>query len=523
MTAIAAPRAAGVRRWWALGALALALLAVGLDATVLSVALPTLAGSLHASTTDLQWFLSAYTLALAVALLPGGLLGDRVGRKKVVLGALTVFGIGSVACAYSRTAGEFIAARTLLGLSAGFLVPLSLSVVAVMFTDEERPKAVGAWAAANFLALPAGPILGGWLLTNYWWGWVFLINVPVALLGLVVASVFVPESRAPRPPGLDPLGVVASTGGLVSLTYGMIEAGQNGWGDTRAVAPVVGGVVLLAGFFLWERWLGRRPGGRPLIDLALFRSGVFTWGVILQATGGLAMIGVLFTMPQFFQGVWGTDAMGSGLRLLPLIAGLVVGAVPADRLARLVGAKLTVALGFALLAAGLGLGSQTAVDSSDTFVWAWMALVGAGIGVALATAASAALSQLPAERSGVGSAVMQALQKVGGPFGSAIMGSVLISAYQGRLDVAGLPPAAAHVARQSLFGGLAVAGQLHSAALEGAVRTAFVHGLDVALVVSAGIAVAGLVLALAFLPGTRLAKAAPAGQLEKEGALAVRR
>jgi len=171
-------------------------LAVGLDATVLSVALPTLAGSLHASATDLQWFVSAYTLALAVGLLPGGLLGDRFGRKKVMMITLAAFGLSSLACAFSTNPGEFIAARTALGLSAGFMIPLVLSIITVMFADDERTRAVGIWAAANFLALPIGPIVGGWLLSNYWWGWVFLMNLPVVAIGLAAMALLVPESRA---------------------------------------------------------------------------------------------------------------------------------------------------------------------------------------------------------------------------------------------------------------------------------------------------------------------------------------
>jgi EmrB/QacA subfamily drug resistance transporter len=490
----------GNRRWWALGALTLAILAVGLDGTVLSVALPTLAYALHASESDLQWFSSGYLLVLAAAMLPAGLLGDRYGRKKVMLIALALFGAGSAACAYAPSASIFIAARLVLGLAGAGIVVMALSALTVLFTEEERPRAVGIWAAANFLSLPIGPILGGWLLTNYWWGWVFLMNVPVALLGLLVAFVLVPESRAPVRPRLDPVGIITSIAGLVSLTYGLIEAGQNGWGDATALVPMVAGVVVLVAFFLWESWLGRRPDGQPLVDLALFRSASFTWGVILAATAGLAMIGVLFTMPQYFQGILGTDAMGSGLRLLPLIGGLVVGAVPADRVARLVGAKITVALGFVLLAAGMLLGATTGVSSGEGFIAVWMALVGAGMGLTMATAASAALSELPQERSGVGSAVMQALQKVGAPFGAAILGSVLSAAYQAQLNLTGLPSAVANAAKTSLFGGLAVAQKLASAPLLAEVRTAFVHGMDVSLVVAAGIAAAGFVLTLAFLP-----------------------
>ena len=327
------------------------------------------------------------------------------------------------------------------------------------------------------------------------------MNVPVALVGLVATFALVPESRAPERPGLDPVGMIASTSGLVVMTYGLIEAGQNGWSDISALVPMIAGFVVLVGFFLWERWLGLRPGGKPLVDLALFHSASFTWGVILAATAGLAMIGVLFTMPQFFQGVLRTDAMGSGVRLLPLIGGLVVGAVPADRIARVVGSKITVALGFALLSGGMLLGAMTNMGSSNGFIAAWMALVGAGMGLAMATAASAALSALPQERSGVGAAVMQAIQKVGAPFGAAILGSVLSSVYQAQLHLAGLPSTVANVVKESLFGGLAVAMQLGSAALLESVRTAFVHGMDVSLVVAAGIATAGFVLTLVFLPG----------------------
>lgn len=504
----------GNRRWWALGALMLAVLAVGLDGTILSVAIPTLAGTLHATESDLQWFSSGYLLVLAAAMLPVGLLGDRFGRKKVMLAALLLFGAGSAACAYAPSAGAFIAARFVLGLAGAGIIVMAVSALTVLFTEQERPRAVGIWGTANFLALPIGPILGGWLLTHYWWGWVFLLNVPVALIGLVAALTLVPESRAPVRPGLDPVGIVAATAGLAGVTYGLIQAGRNGWTDASALIPILGGLLLLLGFFLWEHRLGQRPGGQPLVDLALFRSAALTWGVILLAILVLAMSGVLFTLPQYFQGVLGTDAMGSGVRLLSLVAGLVVGAVPADRVARLVGAKLTVALGFVLVAAGMLLGAATGVGSSDGFIAAWIALVGLGMGITFATAASAALSELPAERSGVGSAVMQALQKTGGPFGTAILGSVLSSVYQGQLHLVGLPAAVAQVARESLFGGLAVAQHLGSAPLLASVRAAFVQGMDVALVVSAGIAAAGFVLALVFLPGRVTSKARGAERVE---------
>ncbi|MGO8951115.1 MAG: MFS transporter [Ktedonobacterales bacterium] len=492
--------ALGTRKWWALGALTLAVLAVGLDGTVLSVALPTLATALHASESDLQWFSSGYLLVLAAAMLPMGLLGDRYGRKMVMVASLVLFGAGSAACAYAPSAGAFIAARLVLGLAGAGIIVMALAALTVLFTKEERPRAVGIWAAANFLALPIGPILGGWLLTHYWWGWVFLLNVPVALVGLLATLALVPESRAPVRPGLDLVGIGASTAGLVGVVYGLIEAGQSGWGSASALVPLVAGLLLLVGFFLWERRLSLRPGGQPLVDLALFESASFTWGAILAAVAALAMLGVLFTMPQYFQGVLGVNAMGSGFRLLPLIGGLVLGAIPADRVAHLMGTKITIALGFTLLAVGLILGATTGVVSSGGFVAVWMAIVGMGMGLTMATAASAALSELSPERSGVGSAVLQALQKLGGPLGAAILGSVLSTVYQAKLPLASLPVATAQVVRESLFAGIAVATQLRSVTLLAIVRSAFVDGMDVALVVATAIAMVGLILALVFMP-----------------------
>lgn len=491
----------GSRRWWALGAITLAVLAVSLDVTVLSVALPTLATALHASESDLQWFYSGYALVLAAAMLPAGLLGDRYGRKKVLLIALALFGAGSLACAYAPTAAFFLFARLVLGLAGAGIIVMALAALNVLFTEEERPRAVAIWGIANFMALPIGPILGGWLLQNYWWGWVFLINVPVVLVGLVAAITLLPESRASLRPQLDPVGIVTSAGGLVAVIYGLIKAGQDGWGNSSVWGWMIAGLVVLVGFLSWEFWLSRRPGGQPLVDMTLFRSAHFTWGVILATVGILAMIGVLFTMPQYFQGVLGTDAMGSGVRLLPLIGGIIVGAGLAARFMELLGTKITVALGFLLLTGGMLLGATTQVGSSTGFTAAWMAIAGAGMGAALASASSAALSAIPQEQSGVGSGVIQALQKLGGPLGSAILGSVLLSAYQDKLHLAGLPSVAAQVVKGSVFGGVAVAQRLGSVSLLASVRSAFVQGLDVTLLVSAGIAAAGIILALIFLPG----------------------
>lgn len=491
------------RRWWALGAACLAVLAVGIDSTVLSIALPTLAGALHASESDLQWFSAAYLLATSAAMLPAGLLGDRFGRKKVLLTSLSLFGTGSAVCAYSSSVDEFMAARVFLGMAGAGIIVMAVSALTVLFSEQERPKAVGIWAVANFLALPVGPLLGGWLLTNYWWGWVFLINVPIVVIGLAVGATLIPETRASKQPGLDPIGVVASAGGLVAMTYGLIEVGHNGWNDMGALLLIVLGIAILVAFFRWERRLSQRPGGEPLLNLTLFRSASFTWGVILMSVAVLAMIGVLFTAPQYFQGVLGTTPMGSGLRLLPLIGGLVMGAIPAAQIVHRAGAKVAVASGFFLLAVGLLLGSMTTIGSSGSFILIWMLIVGMGMGLAMATSSSTALVELSEEHSGVGSAVLQALKSVGGPFGAAVFGSILVSGYLTKVDVAGLSTSAVATVRQGVFGGVTVAHHINSDSLLESVRSAFVHGMDLALSVAVVIALVGVVLAVIFLPRTR--------------------
>jgi MFS transporter, DHA2 family, multidrug resistance protein len=512
------------RRWWALGALALSVLVVGLDLFVLTLALPTLSADLHASSSDLQWFVDAYSLILAAALLPAGLLGDRLGRKKILASALAVFGVASLACAYAANAGELIAARAVLGLAAAAILPLALGVLPVLFTPAERPKAIAIVGGATFLGYPVGPVLGGWLLDHFWWGSVFLINVPVVVIATVAVLWLMPESRAARRPRFDVPGIVISSAGLTALTYGVIQAGQHGWSDATAVATMAAGAAALAAFAAWERAVGRRPGGQPLVDLTLFRSRGFTWGTILSTMVSFALFGITFAMPQYFLDVRGLDSLGSGVRLLPLIGGLAAGLGAGQRLqsprraadgrpqaqpggplgaplgAPLVGAKALVGAGFAIMAAALAVGTATRAGSGTGFVSAWFAITGLGLGLALPTALNAALGALSAERSGSGSALITAMRQVGATIGVAVLGTVLNSVYQSRLDLPGLPAAADRAAHASVAGGLEVARATGSLPLLHAVRAAFTGGLDVMLWVCAGIAAAAALLALAFLP-----------------------
>jgi MFS transporter, DHA2 family, multidrug resistance protein len=499
------------RRWWALVAIAASVLVIGLDLTVLNLALPTLSRDLHASSSDLQWFSDAYTLVLAAVMLPAGMLGDRLGRKKVLLVSLGLFGISSAACAYATSSGELIAFRALLGFGAAAITPMSLSILPVLFRPEERAKAIAVIMGATFIAFPLGPLLGGWLLDNFWWGSVFLINVPVVAFALVAVGFLMPETRSERRRRMDPVGIVASSLGLVGLTYGFIEAGDKGWGDTTALVTLVGGVVVLVGFVAWQRHLSASSGDRePLVELGLFRSAGFTWGTILATLVSFALFGVLFTMPQYFQSVQGLDALGSGVRLLPLIGGMVVAMLAGTRLQSprrgdaaagpIATPKALVTVGFAVMAVGLLVGTGTGAGTGSGFVAVWFALAGLGLGLAMPTATNAALGALTAERSGSGSAVISALRQVGATIGVAVLGTVLTSGYRSHLKRTGLSAAAAGTARSGVTAGVTVAQAAHSPALLAEVRAAFVHGLGVMLWICAGIALGSAILGLLFLP-----------------------
>ncbi|MEU0468798.1 MFS transporter [Amycolatopsis sp. NPDC006131] len=483
----------GSKRWWALGALAVALLAFGLDVTVLSVALPTLAVDLEASTSELQWFSNAYTLVLAAGLLPAGLLGDKFGTKRFLLGGLAVFGLASVACAYAGSAGMLIAARAFLGLGAAALVPLSMSVLNALFPGADRGRAIAVWAAAMAVGIPLGPVVGGWLLDNFWWGSVFLLNVPAVLAGLVLLAWLVPDLPGDRGRRFDLPGVVLSSASLVALTYGLVEAGDRGWGSATVLGPVLGGLALLAGFVVHQA-----RAAHPLLDLGLFASPGFRWGAVLATLASFAMMGALFLLPQYFQAVHATDALGTGLRLLPVVGGLLVGVRVAEWLRPRPGARVLVSTGFVLMTGGLVAGTATGTGDGYGYAAVWVSLVGLGLGFALPPSMDIAMGALSPGRSGVGGGVLQAMRQVGGTLGVAILGTVLNAGYRGGVDVAGLPDDVAAAVRDSAAAGVQVAARVP--ALLGSVRESFVAGMSATLWVCAGFALVGAVLAALFLP-----------------------
>lgn len=447
----------------------------------------------------MQWIVDAYALVLAALTLPAGLLGDRYGRKKFILIALALFGLASAACAYSTSVNILISARVALGVGGAFILPLALSVLSVFFNDDERPKAMGLLMGGVFLAYPLGPILGGYLLTHYWWGSVFLINVPIALLALIAVAILLPESKSSERHAVDLGGMLLSILGITGITYGAIQAGSKGWGSDQVVASLACGAILLILFVRWEKFMVRHNRS-PLVDLKLFSSARFTWGTLLATAVTFCMFGLLFGLPQYLEDVQGKNALGTGYRLLPMVGGLIIGSVIANRLLHKTGAKLAVAIGFGIMAVGLMLGTKTSVHASDPFIVLWVGIVGVGLGFAIPSSMDAALGALSPESSGVGSSLVTAIRQAGGTLGVAILGTVLGSSYRNNLNLSGLPDQIAAVARSSVTGGVAVAHKLDSAELLHVVRTAFVHSMTVMLWVCAGIALVAVVLALLFLP-----------------------
>jgi EmrB/QacA subfamily drug resistance transporter len=485
----------GSRRWWGLGALAVSMLALGFDMTILNVALATLSEDLHASTSQLQWIVDSYVLVFAALLMPAGLLGDRFGRKKLLLVGMLIFGAASLAGALAGGPTGVIVARTFMGVGAGIMMPLSMSILPSIFPPEERTRAVAIWSSSMALGLPLGPLLGGWLLEHYWWGSIFLINVPVVAVGALAVALLLPESRDPSAPRVDVLGSILSMGGLASLVYGVTEGPSDGWTDPVILTALGASVVLLASFVWWERRLAQ-----PMMDVRLFRDRTFTWAVAAGTLSTLVMAGLLFVLPQYLQVIQGNGVFDTGLRLIPMLLGLMAGGLATDRLAPRTGHKPIIVAGLFLLAAGLGWGSLTEVGDGYSTTAMWLSIVGLGTGLSMVPAMDLVLSRLPEDQAGRGSGLVQTLRQTGGALGIAGLGSILSTLYRGKIELGGVPSDVAGAARDSVGGAAAVSERLHDPGLLASAQDAYVHGMDAVLAVCALAAVAVAVLIWVFQP-----------------------
>lgn len=483
------------RRWWALTAMGLSVLVVGVDLMVLNVALPTLSADLGADTGDLQWIVSAYVLVFAALLLPAGLLGDRFGRKRLLMAGLVLFGLSSLVAAQVDTPGQLIAARAVMGVGAAFVMPLAMSVIPVVFPPEERSKAIAVVSACMAGGLPLGPIVGGYLLDHFWWGSIFFINVPVIAVALAAIVAFLPESKDPTGPKLDLLGGLLSAGGLVALIYGVIESEDKGWTAPLVLGSIGAGLVVLTAFVLWQR-----RAAEPLMDLSLFRDRVFLWGAIASIVASLALAGGLFSIPLYLQVVQGTDAMETGLRLIPMMAGLMVGGLASERLTKRLGLRVMIPAGLVTYGLGFGIGALTGTGDGYGCTALWLTVIGLGAGLTMIPAMDVVLETLPQNKVGVGSGLIQTLRRIGEAFGVAALGTLLSTVYTDRLDVGGLPPAAAEEAKGSVAQAAGVAARLADPGLLDSAKSAYVDGMDALLLVCALGSVAAAVIIAMFLP-----------------------
>ena len=482
------------RRWRILGVLCLSLVLIVAANSALNVALPTIVRELEATATQLQWIVDAYALVFAGLLLPMGAIGDRVGRGRLLQGGLATFAVGTLVATVAGSATQVILARGVMGVGAAMVMPGTLSLLAASFPPQERPRAIAIWAGFAGAGGAIGPVLSGILLEGFWWGSVFLINLPIIAIALVGGILLLPESREHVRRRLDPLGSTLSVAALGGLLFGIIEGPERGWTDPLTLGGFAIGAVAGLAFVWWER-----RTDHPMLDIAWFAERRFTVGTTTISLAFFAAFGGFFLATQYFQFVRGYTALTAALAGLPIAAALILVAPRSAGLVDRAGHRTVVASGLALIAGGLAW--LSGVTTPDTAYWLILpGLVLFGSGMALTTAPSTGLiiSALPLDRAGVGSAVNDTVRELGGAMGVAVLGSIVTAGYKATLDTAGLPAQAAELARESVGAALAVAGEAGPAGtvLAEAARTAFTDAFSVAMAVAAVVALlaSGMVL-----------------------------
>ena len=485
------------RRWWMLLVLSASLFVIGLDNTILNVALPTLESDLSASSSQLQWIVDSYMLVFAGLLLTAGALGDRFGRKRGLTIGLAIFGLGSGLSALATSPEMLIATRALMGVGGAFIMPSTLSIITAVFPSGERAKAIGIWAGVSGLGIAIGPVAGGWLIEHASWNAVFLVNLPFVVAALTAGHWLVPESKDPAAPRLDVPGFALSIAGLTTLVWAIIEAPSRGWTDPTILTAFGLAAGVLGAFMAWEL-----RAAQPMLDVRLFRNPRFSGASAAITLVFFSMFGTIFFLTQYLQGVLDYTALEAGVRVTPIALGLVLGGPISAKLAERLGTKLVVAGGLVLVAAGLSVVTQFQVDSSYGIVAAHLLVLGFGIGMAMAPATESVMGSLPIDKASVGSAVNDMTRTTGGALGVAILGSLLASQYRGDMDeaVSGLPDGAAESASDTLSGGLAVAHRLGDSGLADAAQSAFVSGMHVAALAAAAVALVGAIVAYAVIP-----------------------
>jgi MFS transporter, DHA2 family, integral membrane protein len=501
------------RRWWTLAVLCLSLLIVFVGNSSLNVAIPTLARELNATESQLQWVVAAYSLVFAGLLFSTGALGDRFGRKGTLQAGLALFLVGAALATASSSMWELIGCRALMGLAAALIMPATLSIIINVFPPHERTKAIAIWASVVGAAGGFGPLISGWLLGHFWYGSVFLVNVPIIVVALVAGKFLVPRSRDPEEAPLDPLGAVLSIIGIVALVYGLIEAPENGWLSAETLVAFVAAAVVLSLFVLWELHVEE-----PMLDMRFFRNPAFSTG-----TGGMVLIfvalyGVMFLVTQYFQLVLGLSPVNAAARMLPLAMILIAVSLTTPRLTTRFGAHRTVAAGMLSLATGLLLLSGLSPHTPYWYIILCFVPFSTGMALAMSPMTASIMSAVPSRRAGMGSAMNDATRELGTALGVAVLGSIAASRYRSIIEPAltGLAPADQSAAQNSIAGALNVAssGRADSAALTTAAQDAFMAGIHLAVYIGASLAVLSAGIVYRYLPHSLLPKGAIRSPLE---------
>jgi EmrB/QacA subfamily drug resistance transporter len=488
------------RRWKTLGVLSLSLVIIGLDTTILNVALPTLQDEFNASASKLQWMVDSYLLVFAGLLLVFGTLGDRFGRKLALQSGVLIFGLASLGALLADSADQVIAVRAAMGVGAALIMPATLSIIANVFTPAERGKAIGIWAALAAVGIGLGPLAGGLLLEWFEWWSVFLVNVPFAAAALLLGIRYVPESRDPRPGSFDLLGAALSTAGFSILVYAIIEAPEKGWLSGLVLGSLVASVVLLSAFLWWERRIDE-----PMLDLGFFRNPRFSVGTAAVSVAFFALLGAIFALTQYLQFVHGYSAIEAGAIMSPMALGLMIGAGSSSKAVRRLGATRVIALGLTGLALALALTMLWDPSTGAFALAAWFFALALAMGWVMAPATDAVVGAVPAAKSGVASATNTVARMISGALGVAVIGSLISSIYSNEVEgsLSALPPEAQARAADSVGAASAIAGQLppHAASeLLATARDAFTQAMGIGLLVAAALAAATVVVVVRFLP-----------------------
>ncbi|MGP4025330.1 MFS transporter [Actinomadura sp. 3N407] len=501
------------RRWSILGVLTMSLLVVVLDNTILNVALKTIADpvkGLGATQSELEWSINSYTLVFAGLLFTFGVIGDRLGRKRVLIGGMAVFALASLVSAYAQTPDQLIYARALMGLGGAAIMPQTLSIITNVFEPHERARAIGIWAGAVGLAIAIGPLTGGLLLAHFWWGSVFLVNVPVIAAGIALMVFLVPDSRNPKPGRLDPLGVLLSVVGLVVLSYGIIRGGETGdWLGPPVLGPILAGFAVLALFVVHEA-----RSDSPAFDVRLFKDPRLSAAVASIALCFFAASGVFFFANFYMQSVRGMAPLAAGAMLLPFAAAQLIFSARSALMVRRFGAKAVCTTGMLLVASALASYRFIGTDTPMWILGVIFFVQGAGMANVMAPATESVMSALPREKAGAGSAINNVARQVAVAMGVAVLGSVVASVYRRDLhgDLAALPAGVREAAAESIEGAHGVAAQM-GAAGQGLVEpanAAFVHAMHTASAAAAVIAFLGALVVYKWMPGRAAAAPAPA-------------